>query len=57
MIKESWEDIKILINSDINELCNKGRYNDARELENARDIIETALKLAYPTIYEGVNDE
>lgn len=43
MLKEAWEEIEIIINSNINELCNQNRYSDAKDLENCRDIVKTAL--------------
>lgn len=45
MIKDAWEEIRIILNSRIVELCNQGRYDDARHMENVRDIVETALKM------------
>lgn len=45
-INDAWKEIKIIVNADINELCNQNRHSDARELENCRDIVETALRLS-----------
>lgn len=46
ILKEAWEEIEIITNSNINELCSQNRYSDARKLEDNRDIVKTALKLA-----------
>lgn len=45
MLKEAWEEIAIIINANINELCNQGRYSDAKELENSRDVVAVALAM------------
>lgn len=46
MLKEAWEEIEIIINANINELCNKGRYSDAKDLENCRDVVKTVLLMS-----------
>lgn len=46
ILKEAWEEIEIITNSNINELCSQNRYSDAKKLEDNRDIVKTALKLA-----------
>ena len=45
IIFESWKEIKIIINSNINELCNQNRHSDAEYLENCRDAIKMALMM------------
>lgn len=46
IVSEAWNEIEIIVNSDINELCNQNRYSDAQQLENCRDIVKVALKLS-----------
>lgn len=46
MVNEAWKEIEIIINANINELCNQNRYSDAKDLENCRDVIKTALQMA-----------
>lgn len=45
MIKEAWEDIEIIVNAYIGKLCNKNRFSDAKEIENSRDIVKSAVFL------------
>lgn len=46
MLKEAWEEIEIIVNANINELCNQNRYSDAKDLENCRDVVKVALMLS-----------
>ena len=38
------ETMRILFDADINEYCNQGRWNEAKEYEQIRDRLMTALK-------------
>ena len=38
------ETMRILFSADINEYCNQGRWNEAKEYEQIRDRLMTALK-------------
>lgn len=46
IVSEAWNEIEIIVNSNINTLCNQNRYSDAKQLEDCRDIVKTALKLS-----------
>lgn len=46
MVEEAWEVTEILFNGLIEDLCNQERYNVAREMENYRDTLKTALQIA-----------
>lgn len=46
MVGKAWEEIEIIINSDINDLCNQNRFSDAKDMENYRDVIKIALLMA-----------
>ncbi len=46
IVSEAWNEIEIIVNSTINELCNQNRHFDARQLEDCRDIVKIALKLS-----------
>lgn len=41
----AWEEIEILVNSTINDLCNMHRFQAAKELEDCRDMVKIALTL------------
>lgn len=45
-VNDAWKEIEIIVNADINELCNQNRHSDAKDLENCRDYIKTALLMA-----------
>lgn len=42
--KDDIDTLRIMFNADIECLCNQGRLQDARELEEMRDRIIKALK-------------
>ncbi len=42
--KDDIETMRILFGADINELCNQGRWKDAKEMEQIRDRLMEALK-------------
>lgn len=46
LVREAWEEIVIIVNANINKLCNQGRYSDAKELENCRDIVALSLAMS-----------
>lgn len=46
MVKEAWKNITIIINSLINDLCNQGRYEEAKQWENYRDVIAFTIAMS-----------
>lgn len=46
MVKEAWENITIIINSLINDLCSQGRYEEAKQWEGYRDIIALTIAMS-----------
>ena len=46
IVNDAWKEIKIIVNAEINELCNQYIFEDAKEFENSRDVIKTALQQA-----------
>ena len=46
--KDDIETMRILFGADINELCNQGRWKEAKEMERIRDRLMDALKEQEP---------
>lgn len=46
MVGKAWGKIEIIINSEINMLCNQNRFSDAKDIENCRDVIKMALLIS-----------
>lgn len=56
MLKEAWEEIEIIVNANINELCDQNRYSDAKDLENCRDAVKIALMMSGYELKRGLED-